>query len=69
MENKKDYNFFSLFREQALYIWLKFAMALTPKKQQLKAKQFFFILPIKQSFCLFNENQDRQRKPYILLLP
>lgn len=33
MENKKELQifFFSLFREEALYIWLKFAMALTPK--------------------------------------
>ena len=65
MENKKE---LQIFREEALYIWLKFAMASTPKTT-MKAKQFFSLLPIKQSFCLFNENQDRQRKPYILLLP
>ena len=70
MENKKELQiiFFSLFSEQALYIWLKFAMALTPKTT-IESKTILLSLPIKQSFCLFNENQDRQRKPYILLLP
>ena len=62
MENKKELQiiFFSLFSEQALYIWLKFAMALTPKTT-IESKTILLSFTYK-TILLFIQRKSRSAK-------